>query len=101
LRAAIAYATGFPIHRNIVALTGGALAEHRQDANHGCGRTRATAGRGRIYDSVTETTGDTPIVSLSRLPQMKRPLSALVDTLARLSFAFPSGPRNQDIAMPA
>ena len=33
--------------------------------------TRREPGRGRIFDSITETIGDTPLVRLNRLPEMR------------------------------
>jgi cysteine synthase A len=43
-------------------------------------------GRGRIYGSITETIGDTPLVRLNRLPQMQR---INVQILAKLEFFNP------------
>ncbi|MBU1176562.1 MAG: cysteine synthase A [Alphaproteobacteria bacterium] len=43
-------------------------------------------GRGRIYDSITETIGDTPLVRLKRLPQLQG-LDATI--LAKLEFFNP------------
>jgi cysteine synthase A len=45
-------------------------------------------GRGRIYASITDTIGDTPIVRLNRLPQMKGIQATL---LAKLEFFNPIG----------
>ncbi|MGP0094286.1 MAG: cysteine synthase A [Xanthobacteraceae bacterium] len=45
-------------------------------------------GRGRIFQSITETIGDTPIVRLNRLPQMKGVAGTL---LAKLEFFNPIG----------
>ena len=45
-----------------------------------------TPGRGRIYDSITDTIGDTPIVRLSRLPK-ERGVEANI--LAKLEFFNP------------
>jgi cysteine synthase A len=45
-----------------------------------------TPGRGRIYDSITETIGDTPIVRLNRLPK-ERGVEANI--LAKLEFFNP------------
>jgi cysteine synthase len=45
-----------------------------------------TPGRGRVYDSITETIGDTPLVRLSRLPK-ERGVEA--DILAKLEFFNP------------
>ncbi|MEO1200998.1 MAG: pyridoxal-phosphate dependent enzyme, partial [Pseudomonadota bacterium] len=45
-----------------------------------------TPGRGRIYDSVTDTIGDTPLVRLSRLTA-ERGISATL--LAKLEFFNP------------
>jgi hypothetical protein len=35
------------------------------------------AGRGRVYNSITETIGDTPLVRLNRLPQLKAAKAAV------------------------
>jgi cysteine synthase len=43
-------------------------------------------GRGRIYDSITETIGDTPLVRLNRLPQMQ---GIKTQILAKLEFFNP------------
>jgi cysteine synthase A len=43
-------------------------------------------GRGRVYDSITETIGDTPLVRLHRLPQMQ---GIKADILAKLEFFNP------------
>jgi cysteine synthase len=43
-------------------------------------------GRGRIYDSITDTIGDTPIVRLNRLPQQR---GVKADILAKLEFFNP------------
>ncbi|NWG46941.1 MAG: cysteine synthase A [Alphaproteobacteria bacterium] len=43
-------------------------------------------GRGRIYDSITETMGDTPLVRLRRLPQMH---GVKADILLKLEFFNP------------
>jgi cysteine synthase A len=54
-------------------------------------RPAATAhapGRGRIFDSITQTIGDTPIVRLNRLPQMK---GVKAHILAKLEFFNPIG----------
>ena len=45
-----------------------------------------TPGRGRVYDSITETIGDTPLVRLNRLPK-ERGVEA--DILAKLEFFNP------------
>ncbi len=45
-------------------------------------------GRGRIYASITDTIGDTPIVRLNRLPQLKGIQATL---LAKLEFFNPIG----------
>ena len=45
-----------------------------------------THGRGRVYDSITETIGDTPLVRLNRLPK-ERGVEA--DILAKLEFFNP------------
>src|SRR5919197_565770 len=45
-------------------------------------------GRGRIFDSITETIGDTPLVRLSRLPEMK---GVKANILAKLEFFNPIG----------
>jgi cysteine synthase A len=43
-------------------------------------------GRGRIYNSITETIGDTPLVRLTRMPQMA---GAKADILLKLEFFNP------------
>jgi cysteine synthase len=43
-------------------------------------------GRGRVFDSITDTIGDTPIVRLNRLPQMR---GVKADILAKLEFFNP------------
>ena len=45
-----------------------------------------TAGRGRVYDSITETIGDTPLVRLNRLPKER---GVQADVLAKLEFFNP------------
>src|SRR4249919_2409643 len=44
------------------------------------------AGRGRIYDSITETIGDTPLVRLHRMP---KEAGAKTDILLKLEFFNP------------
>jgi cysteine synthase len=46
------------------------------------------AGRGRIYDSITDTIGDTPLVRLTRLPQLQ---GVKAHILAKLEFFNPIG----------
>jgi cysteine synthase A len=48
--------------------------------------TSRAPGRGRVFDSITETIGDTPIVRLNRLPQMK---GVRAHILAKLEFFNP------------
>ena len=43
-------------------------------------------GRGRVYESITETIGNTPLVRLKRLPQLR---GAKADILAKLEFFNP------------
>ena len=43
-------------------------------------------GRGRIYDSITDTIGDTPLVRLNRLPKEH---GVKADLLAKLEFFNP------------
>ncbi|MCL8381079.1 MULTISPECIES: cysteine synthase A [Xanthobacter] len=43
-------------------------------------------GRGRVYDSITETIGNTPLVRLKRLPELR---GAKADILAKLEFFNP------------
>jgi cysteine synthase A len=50
--------------------------------------TTRTPGRGRIYDSITETIGDTPLVRLDRLAKEKGVVAKLV---AKLEFFNPLG----------
>jgi cysteine synthase A len=45
-------------------------------------------GRGRVYDSITDTIGDTPIVRLNRLPQLQ---GIKANILAKLEFFNPIG----------
>src|SRR5256714_795613 len=45
-------------------------------------------GRGRVFDSITDTIGDTPLVRLNRLPQMK---GVKAHILAKLEFFNPIG----------
>jgi cysteine synthase len=45
-------------------------------------------GRGRIFDSITETIGDTPLVRLNRLPEMH---GVKANILAKLEFFNPIG----------
>ena len=45
-------------------------------------------GRGRVYDSITETIGATPIVRLNRLPKAH---GVKADILAKLEFFNPIG----------
>ena len=47
-----------------------------------------SAGHGRIYQAITETIGDTPLVRLNRLPQMK---GIKANILAKLEFFNPIG----------
>lgn len=47
---------------------------------------RPSVGRGRIYDSITETIGDTPLVRLNRLP---REAGVGAEILAKLEFFNP------------
>jgi cysteine synthase A len=47
-----------------------------------------TVGRGRVYDSITDTIGDTPIVRLNRLPQLQ---GVKANILAKLEFFNPIG----------
>jgi cysteine synthase A len=51
------------------------------------GNTRVP-GRGRIYDSITETIGDTPLVRMRRLP---KEAGARADILLKLEFFNPLG----------
>src|SRR5438874_2426985 len=45
-------------------------------------------GRGRVFDSITETIGETPLVRLNRLPQLK---AVKAHILAKLEFFNPLG----------
>ncbi|KAA5600451.1 cysteine synthase A [Blastochloris sulfoviridis] len=58
----------------------------RQHATHGHSEPGRTPGRGRVYDSITDTIGDTPLVRLNRLPQIK---GVKADILAKLEFFNP------------
>ena len=48
--------------------------------------TSRMVGRGRVYDSITDTIGDTPIVRLNRLPQLQ---GIKANILAKLEFFNP------------
>ncbi len=48
--------------------------------------TKKTPGRGRIYDDITETIGDTPLVRLNR---MAKEAGAVADILLKLEFFNP------------
>src|ERR1700726_1629262 len=50
--------------------------------------TSHAPGRGRVFDSITQTIGDTPLVRLNRLPQMK---GVKAHILAKLEFFNPIG----------
>ena len=47
---------------------------------------RTTAGRGRLYDSIVDTVGDTPCVRINRLAPTH------VRVFAKLEFFNPAGP---------
>ena len=49
--------------------------------------TTHVPGRGRVFDSITQTIGDTPIVRLNRLPQMK---GVKAHVLAKLEYFNPA-----------
>jgi len=48
---------------------------------------RRQPGRGRIFDSITEAIGDTPLVRLRRLPQLRK---VKADILAKLEYLNPA-----------
>jgi cysteine synthase A len=50
--------------------------------------TSRMVGRGRVYDSITDTIGETPIVRLTRLPQLQ---GIKANILAKLEFFNPIG----------
>ena len=50
--------------------------------------TSRMVGRGRVYDFITDTIGDTPIVRLNRLPQLQ---GVKANILAKLEFFNPIG----------
>ena len=50
--------------------------------------TARAPGRGRVFDSIAQTIGDTPVVRLNRLPQMK---GVKAHILAKLEFFNPIG----------
>ncbi len=50
--------------------------------------TSRMVGRGRVYNSITDTIGDTPIVRLNRLPQLQ---GVKANILAKLEFFNPIG----------
>src|SRR5205814_3881362 len=51
-------------------------------------RAASVPGRGRVFDSIAQTIGDTPVVRLNRLPQMK---GVKANILAKLEFFNPIG----------
>jgi cysteine synthase A len=53
-------------------------------------------GRGRVYDSVLETIGNTPLVRLARLPQKA---GCKAEVLAKLEFFNPMGSVKDRIAV--
>jgi cysteine synthase A len=58
---------------------------------HASGRAKSSRrrrGRGRVFASITEAIGDTPIVQLRRLPQMH---GVKANILAKLEFLNPAG----------
>jgi cysteine synthase len=63
---------------------------HVQNSTQGAAMANPSAsrrpGRGRIYGSITETIGDTPLVRLNRLPQMQ---GIKAQILAKLEFFNP------------
>ena len=52
--------------------------------------TTPRPGRGRIYNSITETIGDTPLVRMARLP---KEAGAKADILLKLEFFNPIASR--------
>ena len=52
------------------------------------GTTRATQGRGRVFDSILDTIGDTP---LARMPRLSTHFGARAEVLAKLEFLNPLG----------
>ena len=60
---------------------------HERDATSAPSTDTATPGRGRIYDSITATIGDTPIVRLTRLAAEK---NCKAELLAKLEFFNPT-----------
>jgi cysteine synthase A len=63
-----------------------ALPARKQKA--GPSRTARRPGRGRVFGSVTEAIGDTPIVQLRRLPEIHR---VKANILAKLEYLNPAG----------
>ncbi len=59
------------------------MAETGKDPMHGDSRLR---GRGRVYASITETIGDTPLVRIDRIAREK---GVRADLLAKLEFFNP------------
>lgn len=51
------------------------------------GTRTAKRGRGRVYDSITDAIGDTPLVRLNRLPQLR---SVHATILAKLEWFSPA-----------
>jgi cysteine synthase A len=60
--------------------------EHRMTAQPNVNEIFKAPGRGRIYASITDTIGDTPLVRLARLPQEAR---VKADILLKLEFFNP------------
>src|SRR5262249_32284520 len=57
-----------------------------QDSPISSGKATHAPGRGRVFDSITDTIGDTPIVRLNRLPQTR---GVKADILAKLELFNP------------
>jgi cysteine synthase A len=55
------------------------------------------AGRGRIYDSVVDTIGDTPLVRLPRLSAAEQPAG---EVLAKLEFLLTRPARSRTASAP-
>src|SRR5215212_504479 len=58
----------------------------QQDRGQPGAQQEIRPGRGRIFDSITETIGDTPLVRLNRLPQMK---GVKANIIAKIEFFNP------------
>src|SRR5215468_4317773 len=86
LRESTAQVASPPISRfrpDAFTVSGGSLMSAQAKPN---AATAHAPGRGRIYNSITETIGDTPLVRMARLPQQA---GVKADILLKLEFFNP------------